>query len=293
MHVMHPLLHRLLRRRVQRTASRHIQARPARTVNIVREVQDALFGVSGRLQQRRARPVSKQYAGGSVLIIQNGRHHVAADRQHLPVRTCSHKLRPHRQRVHKPAARRRQVKPHAPFAPSRSCTRHAVAGNIMSGVTLATTIISISSGSVPVWASTLFAASVARCDAATPVSATCSSRIPVRVRIHSSLVSTSFSRSRFVITRGGAYPATPVIFAGILLPVPFPAPSPRMCNWFPFQQESAFYATCSRETSPVAQAFSFTLSVFAKGLCAFPNHATPPPKPTPTRPRNRSPLLVV
>src|ERR1700726_700502 len=46
-----------------------------------------------------------------------------------------------------------------------------------------------------------------------PLSTTWGSRMPVRVRIHSSLVSTIFSRSALVITRGGTYPATPVIFA--------------------------------------------------------------------------------
>src|SRR5271170_1414287 len=43
--------------------------------------------------------------------------------------------------------------------------------------------------------------------------------MPVRVRIHSSFVSTSFSRSKLVTTRGGRYPATPVIFAAIRLPI--------------------------------------------------------------------------
>src|ERR1700739_4187352 len=40
-------------------------------------------------------------------------------------------------------------------------------------------------------------------------------RMPVRVRIHSSLVSTIFSRSWLVITLGGRNPATPVIFAAM------------------------------------------------------------------------------
>src|SRR6516162_9466687 len=39
--------------------------------------------------------------------------------------------------------------------------------------------------------------------------------MPVRVRIHSSLVSTIFSRSALVMTRGGRNPATPVIFAAM------------------------------------------------------------------------------
>src|SRR5580700_11759842 len=43
--------------------------------------------------------------------------------------------------------------------------------------------------------------------------------MPVRVRIHSSFVSTLFSRSKLVTTRGGTYPATPVIFAAMRLPI--------------------------------------------------------------------------
>src|SRR5208282_2832194 len=76
----------------------------------------------------------------------------------------------------------------------------------MSGVTVATTIIPISSGLTPLAASNFFAASVPRCDAATPGSAWCRSRMPVRVRIHSSEVSIIFSRSKFVTTRGGTCP---------------------------------------------------------------------------------------
>src|SRR4029077_12400082 len=47
----------------------------------------------------------------------------------------------------------------------------------------------------------------------------CRSRMPVRGRIHSSFVSTIFSMSRLVTTRGGTYPATPVIFAAMRLPI--------------------------------------------------------------------------
>src|SRR5258707_10346270 len=48
-----------------------------------------------------------------------------------------------------------------------------------------------------------------------PLSTTWRCRMPVRVRIHSSLVSTIFSRSALVITLGGRKPATPVIFAAM------------------------------------------------------------------------------
>src|SRR6266436_2719030 len=113
----------------------------------------------------------------------------------------------------KPEQAAERSKPQAFFAPMRSCTRQAVAGKNMSGVTLASTIRSISAGSVLVCASTALAASVAMCEVAVPFSTTWRSRMPVRVTIHSSLVSTIFSRSALVITLGGTYPATPVIFA--------------------------------------------------------------------------------
>src|SRR5277367_961680 len=106
-------------------------------------------------------------------------------------------------------------KPQAFLAPMRSCTRQAVAGNIMSGVTLARTISSMSAGSVLVFASSALAASVARCELATSLSAMWRSRMPVRLRIHSSLVATTFSRSAFVSTFGGRKPATPVILAAM------------------------------------------------------------------------------
>ena len=69
----------------------------------------------------------------------------------------------------------------------------------MSGVTVATMIASISWGSMPPRANAIFAASAARSLVATPLSTTWRSRIPVRLNIHSSLVSTIFSKSLLVI----------------------------------------------------------------------------------------------
>ena len=94
-------------------------------------------------------------------------------------------------------------KPHALWAPILCCTRHAVLGNIMSGVTVPTTIKPMSAGVSPALSMAFNAASFARSEVATPGSTMCRSRIPVRCRIHSSVVSTSFSRSLFVSRRGG------------------------------------------------------------------------------------------
>ena len=94
-------------------------------------------------------------------------------------------------------------KPQALVAPILCCSRHAVLGNIMSGVVVPTTMKSMSAGVMPAWAIACSAASFARSEVATPGSTMWRSRIPVRCWIHSSLVSTIFSRSALVSTRGG------------------------------------------------------------------------------------------
>src|ERR1700722_19699156 len=103
--------------------------------------------------------------------------------------------------------------PHAPFAPILSCTRHAVAGKNMSGVTVATMITSTSAAVIPRFSRHTRAASTARSLVATPLSTMCRVWIPVRSVIHWSLVATIFSRSAFVNTRGGTYVPTELIFA--------------------------------------------------------------------------------
>ena len=73
----------------------------------------------------------------------------------------------------------------------------------MSGVVVQTTMKSMSAGVSPACAMVVSAASFARSDVAMPGSTMWRSRMPVRCWIHSSLVSTIFSRSAFVSTRGG------------------------------------------------------------------------------------------
>ena len=69
--------------------------------------------------------------------------------------------------------------------------------------TAAALAASISLASIPRCATAVLAAAAAKSLVATPLSTTWRSRIPVRLRIHSSVVSTSFSKSRLVKTRGG------------------------------------------------------------------------------------------
>jgi hypothetical protein len=96
-----------------------------------------------------------------------------------------------------------------PFAPRRCCSRQAVEGEIRSGVVVPTTSSSISPGLTPAAASAARDAPSARSQVVWPSAAMWRWRMPVRDAIHSSLVSTSFSRSALVST-----------FSGRKLPVP-------------------------------------------------------------------------
>src|SRR5262245_16535724 len=96
-------------------------------------------------------------------------------------------------------------------APSFCCSVHAHDGRMRSGVVVASTIWSTSSAFT-------FAISSARWQAISAMSleawsgaAMRRSRMPVRSTIHSSDVSTSFSRSWFVSTRSGTYMPVPVM----------------------------------------------------------------------------------
>ena len=73
----------------------------------------------------------------------------------------------------------------------------------MSGVVVPTTRKPMSRGVNPAPSMARLAASTARSDVAASASATWRVRMPVRFRIHSSEVSTIFSRSWLVMTRGG------------------------------------------------------------------------------------------
>src|SRR5262245_33445796 len=108
-------------------------------------------------------------------------------------------------------------KPHARFAPSLSWTTHAVAGNTMSGVTVATTRRSISAGGTPRRSGALRAARTASSLVGVPGSTTWRCSMPVRVRIHSSDVSTIRSKSAFVMTRSGTYVPRAVMRARLWL----------------------------------------------------------------------------
>src|SRR6185503_4125207 len=101
--------------------------------------------------------------------------------------------------------------------PSLSCTRQATFGKIKSGVVVPTTTKSISFGVTPALSSAARAALCARWLVYSSSAAMCRRSIPVRLLIHSSVVSTIFSRSAFVRTRSGRYLPVPAIREYILM----------------------------------------------------------------------------
>src|SRR5258708_10093872 len=78
------------------------------------KIQNA-FAVGGWFQQNRASAVAKEYAGGAILIIQNGSHGVAADCQNFFVRAGGNKLRANGEGVRKSEAVRGKIKAPAFF----------------------------------------------------------------------------------------------------------------------------------------------------------------------------------
>ena len=106
--------------------------------------------------------------------------------------------------------------PQALVAPALWAMRLAVEGKSMSGVTVAQMTMSMSSGANPDLAHKDFTASAPMSDVALLGSLRMRrSWMPVRVRIHSSVVSTIFSRSKLVSLSSGKYPETHVMAAGI------------------------------------------------------------------------------
>ena len=79
----------------------------------------------------------------------------------------------------------------------------ALAGNVWSGVEVASTIRSIDDASTLAAASAAFAASSAISEVSSPVEASRRSWMPVRWTIHSSDVSTALASSWLVTTRDG------------------------------------------------------------------------------------------
>ena len=98
----------------------------------------------------------------------------------------------------KPAQTACTSKAGTPARPRRSCTTTAVLGKTMSGVVVATMIISIDAASMPAASMARRAARYARSLVSWPSAARRRSWMPVRLTIHSSVVSTRLASSVLV-----------------------------------------------------------------------------------------------
>ena len=166
-----------------------------------------------RLQQHSPRAIAKDHARSPVRIVDHRAHHVRANHHHLLVRAALHQLRPHLQRIRKPRASRRQVKPPGPLRPqlvlhqARRRRKEHIRRHRSHNDHLDLRAV------IPRFARHAFAACTARSLVPTPGSTMCRSRIPVRSVIHWSFVATIFSRSALVNNFGGTYVPTELIFA--------------------------------------------------------------------------------
>ena len=68
---------------MQTAASRHVQCAPARTVNLVHEVDQTDRIVLGRLEDHGSSSVPKNHAGRAVGVINDRRHHIRPDHHDL------------------------------------------------------------------------------------------------------------------------------------------------------------------------------------------------------------------
>src|SRR3989338_2276651 len=97
------------------------------------------------------------------------------------------------------------------LAPISFWTRQAIDCKLLSGLMVATRISSIFSAGIADLLKTFLAALMARSLVFSSDAATRRSLMPVRVRIHSSVVSTIFSRSKLVSLFSGRYLPTAII----------------------------------------------------------------------------------
>ena len=103
----------------------------------------------------------------------------------------------------KPAQTACMSKAKPPRMPIALCTLTAAEGKVWSGVAVATISASMSAPVSPPSASAARAAAVARSEVSSPSAAKCRRSMPVRVRIHSSEVSSVCANSAFSTTRAG------------------------------------------------------------------------------------------
>ena len=219
MNIMHLLVHRLVRRRMQASACRLVQILPAVAFHLVHKVDKAQ--PPRRLLPAPAAPPPRRR---QTECRSPGRCSRSSTNSHPPrspalssARRSPPASRPAVSEYTKPEQPAEMSNPHACGIPSFFCTRQAVEGYIMSGVTVPT-MIDLHRAQIHVVTRRQIAARRLPpgrwCPR--PESTICRSRIPVRSKIHSLEVATIFSRSQLERTRGGTYEPRAVILARIL-----------------------------------------------------------------------------
>src|SRR5215216_228628 len=106
---MHLLFYRLVRWRVEASASGHIKELAARPINLMQVIKYADAFILARLQKHRARAVAEKNAGRAVFKVDYARHHVGSDDDYFCVRARLDELRPDRERIEEPRAGSRNV----------------------------------------------------------------------------------------------------------------------------------------------------------------------------------------
>lgn len=107
--VMQPPFDGVMRGRHPASAGRHTERRAAGAIDLVQEVDDVRFTLSGRRQHDRARAIAEQHARRTIGEIDDARHHVGSDRKRVINRAGPNHLGGHRERVGKPGARRPEI----------------------------------------------------------------------------------------------------------------------------------------------------------------------------------------
>ena len=102
--------------------------------------------VLGGLDQHGAGAVAEQHAGVAVGVVDDAAHGVGADHQHFLVRAGGDQVRAGGQPVDEAGAGRDQVEAPGALRAELFCTRQAVEGKNMSGVTVQTRMASSSGG---------------------------------------------------------------------------------------------------------------------------------------------------
>ena len=205
-------LDRLVAGRLARAAGRHEQARRPAAIRAQHERAQAARPV-GALEHDRASAVAEQHAGATIPPVDDPRHHVRADDQHVLAAPRTERTAPRppaRSRTPRSPRRRRTRRPAAPRAPPGPASRWpgsrgdpACPSPRRSGRGRP--------ASRPAIARASREAATAIVQEVSSGAAIRRSTMPVRLRIHSSEVSTSVSISWLSMTRAGRYLPRPAM----------------------------------------------------------------------------------